>query len=80
MKAVLPTKKNISLTNRITRLQASIGNDKESQERRRNLEKMIPMQRVTEPSDVANAVWFLASGQSSFVTGITFPVDGGRGV
>lgn len=80
MKAVLPTKKNVSLTNRIARLQASIGNDKESQERRRNLEKMIPMQRVTEPSDVANAVWFLASGQSSFVTGITFPVDGGRGV
>lgn len=64
----------------MARLQANISNDEESQGRRRNLLKIILMQRVTKPSDVANAVGFLASDQSSFVTGITLPVDGGRGV
>ena len=30
-----------------------------------------------EPEDVANACLFLASDQSSFITGINLPVDGG---
>lgn len=40
----------------------------------------IPMKRVTEPQDVANAAWYLGSDQSTFVTGTTLEVDGGRGV
>lgn len=36
-----------------------------------------PMNRVGQPDEVANAVLFLASDESSFVTGASLPVDGG---
>ncbi len=39
----------------------------------------IPMGRLGAPDDVAKAVLFLASDDSSFVTGIELFVDGGRG-
>jgi N-ethylmaleimide reductase len=38
----------------------------------------IPMGRMGEPDDVAKAALFLASDESSFVTGIGLFVDGGR--
>jgi Tropinone reductase 1 len=37
----------------------------------------IPMQRVGEPQEIADAVLYLASDASSYVTGQTFAVDGG---
>lgn len=37
----------------------------------------IPMKRLGEPSDVANAALFLASDLSSYITGHALPVDGG---
>jgi NAD(P)-dependent dehydrogenase (short-subunit alcohol dehydrogenase family) len=37
----------------------------------------VPMGRFAEPEEVANAVLFLASDESSFVTASTFLVDGG---
>lgn len=37
----------------------------------------IPMGRLAEPDEVANVALFLASDSSSFVTGVTIPVDGG---
>jgi NAD(P)-dependent dehydrogenase (short-subunit alcohol dehydrogenase family) len=39
----------------------------------------IPMGRMGEPSEIAKAALFLASDDSSFVTGIELFVDGGRG-
>ena len=37
----------------------------------------IPMQRFGQPSDIAKAVRFLASEDSSYITGQTLSVDGG---
>jgi NAD(P)-dependent dehydrogenase (short-subunit alcohol dehydrogenase family) len=38
----------------------------------------VPLGRLGDPAEVANAVLFLASDQSSFITGIELFVDGGR--
>jgi NAD(P)-dependent dehydrogenase (short-subunit alcohol dehydrogenase family) len=37
----------------------------------------IPMKRLGQPSDIAWAATFLASDESSWVTGSNFPIDGG---
>jgi glucose 1-dehydrogenase len=37
----------------------------------------IPLQRLGEPSDVASVALFLASDESSYITGTTIFVDGG---
>ena len=38
------------------------------------------MGRVGTVEEVAKAIAFLASDDSSFTTGVTFPIDGGRSV
>ncbi len=38
----------------------------------------IPVKRVGQPEDIANAVAFLASETSGFITGVTLSVNGGR--
>ena len=38
----------------------------------------VPLGRLAEPSDIANAALYLASDEAAFITGIEFPVDGGR--
>ncbi|QDQ86430.1 SDR family oxidoreductase [Alcaligenaceae bacterium SJ-26] len=38
----------------------------------------IPLGRFAEPADVANAALYLASDEARFITGVEFPVDGGR--
>lgn len=40
----------------------------------------IPMGRRAIPEDVANAVMFLASDESEFLTGVCLDVDGGRSI
>lgn len=40
----------------------------------------IPLGRLSRPSDVAAAALFLASDAANFISGVEFPVDGGRTV
>lgn len=44
---------------------------------RRELSARVPLGRLGHPEEVAAAVAFLASGQSSFITGSSLYVDGG---
>jgi 2-deoxy-D-gluconate 3-dehydrogenase len=39
--------------------------------------KSLPLQRMGEPEDIANATLFLASNASAYITGTTIVVDGG---
>ena len=38
----------------------------------------VPLGRLSQPADIANAVLFLASDDAEFLTGVCLPVDGGR--
>lgn len=40
----------------------------------------IPMGRIADPSEIADAVIYLASPRASYVTGVVLPVDGGWAV
>jgi len=45
-----------------------------------DLTAMIPLKRLSEPRDIANAVCFLASEEASYITGHVLQVDGGMGM
>ncbi|KAH8812438.1 putative alcohol dehydrogenase [Xylogone sp. PMI_703] len=47
-------------------------------EERARFAESVPLRRMAEPDDVANAAVFLASDEASFVTGVNIPIDGGR--
>ncbi|HEY0395463.1 MAG TPA: glucose 1-dehydrogenase [Candidatus Elarobacter sp.] len=38
----------------------------------------VPLGRLSQPRDIANAVAFLASDEAAFITGVALEVDGGR--
>lgn len=45
---------------------------------RKVIEERIPLVRIGEPDDVANAVLFLASSEANWITGAELNVDGGK--
>jgi len=49
-----------------------------SAERKAGLVAGVPLQRMGEPDEIANAIVFLASGKSSFTTGQVLSIDGGK--
>lgn len=46
-------------------------------EQRQALAASIPLARLGQPEDIANAVVFLASGEAAYITGLTLHVNGG---
>ena len=47
-------------------------------ERKAGLVSTVPLGRVGEPDEIANAIVFLCSDQASFVSGHVLSVDGGK--
>ena len=50
---------------------------KKNPKAKKNLAKLIPLQRIGRPEDVANAVLFLLSDEGQYITGTELIVDGG---
>tara|TARA_B100001057_G_scaffold453721_1_gene498763 strand:- start:369 stop:1097 length:729 start_codon:yes stop_codon:yes gene_type:complete len=64
-------------TKMVWSLKKEINSDKIFNER---MKEAHPIGRIATPEEIANAVIFLAGEKSSFITGITLPVDGGRSI
>jgi NAD(P)-dependent dehydrogenase (short-subunit alcohol dehydrogenase family) len=58
-------------------LRELFGSSEVGQDRLKNIGSLVPMGRLGSPDEIAKAVVFLASDESSFVTGIELFVDGG---
>ena len=52
-------------------------NEEQSEQFKKNIVNIVPMGRMGSPDEVAKAVSFLASDDSSYITGIELFVDGG---
>ena len=57
-----------------------MGTDVLTEKQRERLVSEVPMRRLTEPVDVANAMLYLASDEGGFVTGISLDIDGGKSI
>jgi 3-oxoacyl-[acyl-carrier protein] reductase len=47
-------------------------------ERREQFRSTVPLGRLSQPRDIANAALFLCSDEAEFLTGVCMEVDGGR--
>ncbi len=56
-------------------LEGQFGENTEAMKER--FKAMVPMGRIGKPEEIASAAVFLASDESSYITGIDLPVDGG---
>ena len=64
-------------TKMVWSLKKEINSEKKFNDR---MKETHPIGRIAKPQEIANVVIFLAGEQSSFMTGITVPVDGGRSI
>jgi len=46
----------------------------------KRMKESHPIGRIAKPKEIAEVIFFLASQKSSFMTGLTLPVDGGRSI
>lgn len=51
--------------------------DKLSDEVKDSIDSIVPLKRMAQPEDIANAAVFLASDKASYITGEVLKVDGG---
>ena len=56
------------------------GNPSHNPEKYQALANSVPMKRLGEPEDIADAVYFLASKEASYITGVNLPVEGGANI
>ena len=50
---------------------------KKNPKAKKNLAKLIPLQKIGKPKDIANAILFLLSDESQYITGTELVIDGG---
>ena len=58
-----------------TPMQESV--EKKSKSKKTSYQKLIPLQRIGKPKDIANTILFLLSDEGSYITGTEITVDGG---
>jgi len=51
---------------------------KKDEKEKERIISQIPLRRLSRPEEIASVVVFLASDESSYITGITIDVSGGR--
>ena len=58
-------------------LESMIRNSPDPEKARQTLVRQVPLRRIGKPDDVANMIVYLASDESTFVTGTEMVIDGG---
>ena len=58
-------------------LESMIRNSPDPEKARQTLVRQVPLRRIGKPNDVANMIVYLASDESTFVTGTEMVIDGG---
>ncbi len=58
-------------------IRGQFASDEASEATKKGFASMTPLGRLGRPAELAAAAYFLASDESSYVTGIDLPVDGG---